>query len=60
MKLAIKLPLASLTSLRGIPDDLGEGVPGSIYINGILYNLRTRQDGTPLMRSTGEYLYRKA
>ena len=37
-----------------------KGVPGSIYINGILYNLRTRQDGTPLMRSTGEYLYRKA
>ena len=26
MKLAIKLPLASLTSLRGIPDDLDEGV----------------------------------
>ena len=26
MKLAIRLPLASLTSLRGIPDDLDTGV----------------------------------
>lgn len=45
---------------RAASNTRDEGVPGSIYINGILYNLRTRQDGTPLMRSTGEYLYRKA